>query len=64
MSSGRGWFADPGDTDEDGYDPTHPWRPYLQIDGACIQLSIWFATKDECERFIREEVLGKPLLPD
>lgn len=59
-----GWFADPGDMDEDDYDERFPWRPYLQTSGACVPLRLWFATKEDCERFIRDEVLGKELLPD
>lgn len=60
----RGWFADPGDEDEDDYDAQHPWRPYLQAAGLCVPLRMWFATKAECEEFIRTEVLGAEMLPD
>jgi hypothetical protein len=59
-----GWFADPGDKDDDGYDERYPWRPYLQISAGCVPLRLWFASKEDCEQFIRDEVLGKGLLPD
>lgn len=62
MDERRGWFADPGDTDEDDYDERNPWRPYLQIGAGCVPLRLWFASKEECERFIRDEVLGKPMI--
>lgn len=49
------WFAD---TDEDG-PPQGRWRPYLQTDSSmCIPLEgIWFASKEQCEDFIRTDVL-------
>lgn len=49
------WFAD---EDEDTL-PGYPWRPYLQTASSmCIPLDgISFATKEQCEDFIRDEVL-------
>lgn len=63
MSDRTGWIADPGHTDDEDYLPSAPWRPYLICDGSVIvPLRMWFTTKAECERFIRDEVLGKPLI--
>jgi hypothetical protein len=52
------WFADQANADE--YAPRgYPWRPYLQTDSSmCIPLEgIWFGSKEQCEDFIRDEVL-------
>ena len=59
---GRGWFADL--SDEDVRDPKFPWQPFLQTDGCCFPLPVWFATKRDCEDFIREDVAGRGLLED
>jgi len=49
------WFADE-DEDEP---PPYRWRPYLQAGSSmCLPLEgIWFGTKEQCEEFIRDEVL-------
>lgn len=57
----RGWFADQ-DPDDPDHMPSAPWRPYLQCGGVCPPLRMWFQTKGDCERFIRDEVIGKPWL--
>jgi len=48
------WFAD---IDEDA-PPGSPWRPYLQLDGCVAVVENWFDTKEDCEWFIRENLLG------
>ena len=49
------WFAD---IDEDA-DQRWPWQPILQLDGMCMSVdSVHFATRDECEWFIREHLVG------
>ena len=48
----RGWFADRSD-DRAG------WSPHLQISGAILPLPVWFDTRDECENFIRAELIGQ-----
>lgn len=58
----RGWFADLSDEEE--RNPQFPWQPFLQTDGCCLPLRIWFATKAECEDFIRQDVAGRRLLED
>jgi len=60
-----GWFADPGDKDEEGYDERYPWRAYLQTPLGCYPIDgCWFRSKVDCERFIREDVIGQDILPD
>jgi hypothetical protein len=51
-----GWFADLDSSVSDG---RAPWRPYLQADGVCLPLRIWFDTEPECAAWIREHVLGQ-----
>lgn len=58
MSSTRGktgWFADTSDQAPKAW----PWQPCLQAaEGICLSIDNWFSTKDECETFIREIILG------
>lgn len=59
--SETGWFADIDlDMDIPGF---NRWVAVLQVPGCCFPLPVWFRTKEECERFIREEVVGQPMLP-
>lgn len=50
----HGWFADL--SDEDVRDARHPWQPFVQLDGMCLPLPIWFATEADCEGWIRDEL--------
>jgi hypothetical protein len=59
MDEIQGWFAD--QDDRDGTREMR-WRPYLQGEAACIPLDIWFDTKDACEGYIREQVIGAGML--
>lgn len=47
------WFADV-DREQRG---DYIWQPVLQLGGMCSSMSTWFASKQECEDFIREEIL-------
>lgn len=49
------WFAD---IDEDAADNRYPWQPILQLDGWVTRATVWFATRDECEAFIRENLVN------
>lgn len=53
-----GWFADIDAKDDPEATPEHPWRPYLQLDGMCLPLAIRFASKEDCDRFITEDILA------
>lgn len=61
MSDYTGWFADL--SDEEDRNPIAPWQPFIQTAGGCFPLRLWFETKDGCEEFIRECVLGRVMLP-
>lgn len=50
----RGWFADESDP-EDAVAGS-PWQPFVQVDGACFPLPLWFATRDDCEWWINENL--------
>uniref|UniRef100_UPI003F493582 hypothetical protein n=1 Tax=Streptosporangium sp. CA-235898 TaxID=3240073 RepID=UPI003F493582 len=57
--SDNGWFAEwDRETTNGG------WRPVLQLDGHAPDFDIWFSTKQECEDWIREEVIGCGMLPE
>jgi len=63
METKTGWLAE-WDDDEDT-NSRYPWRPRLQVDESwCPTLMVWFATKEECERFIREHIIGQTMLDD
>jgi len=49
----RGWFADRSDEM-----PGH-WAPHLQTDGLILPVSVWFDTREQCEAFIRAELVGQ-----
>lgn len=51
--SRQGWFADTSEEAPAG----HPYQPCLQLEGMCFDFSIWFETTEECEAWIRAEVL-------
>jgi hypothetical protein len=50
------WFADAEDPDT--ADPRWPWQPVLQLDGMTFTGSAHFATKEDCETFIRANLVG------
>lgn len=52
-----GWFADV--SDEADRTEGFPWQPFLQLDGLCLPLPMWFATEEECVVFIRTEIIGR-----
>jgi hypothetical protein len=52
----KGWFADLSDADE--RDPNFPWQPFVQISDGCLSLDVRFGSKEECTRFIQDEVLA------
>lgn len=52
----RGWFADIGD---EGEAPDRfPWQPNVQVNGLILPLTVWFETREQCEEFIRCELVG------
>jgi hypothetical protein len=62
-SQPTGWFADLADEDE--RDERWPWQVFLQLETECHAMAgVWFATKEQCENFIRTKVVGQGLLPD
>ncbi|MGI5144807.1 hypothetical protein ACQEVC_45570 [Plantactinospora sp. CA-294935] len=68
MSDRVGWFADVEDVDsEDGEprsDPAYPWQPVLQTAGLCLSLDIWFASRAECEQWLRDNVIGVEMIEE
>lgn len=56
-----GWYSDSAvDSADSGYNPY--WYPVLQYGHGFedkVSLSIEFDTQEECDKFIREHVLGK-----
>lgn len=48
------WWAEKDSDALEGY----PWCPTLQTDNSCFSLPVWFAIEEECETFIKEEILG------
>lgn len=60
-----GWFADVCNDDAET-DPVTlvSWQPCLQVDGAVHSFDVWFASREDCEAYIREEIVGQGMLPD
>lgn len=52
----RFWFSDVQTGEDSG--PTGMFAPYLQTEGACLPLPVWFPTKEACDEFIRSDILG------
>lgn len=52
---GTGWFSA---IDEDA-STDFQWQPCLQLEGWGPTLDVWFASKEECDRFIAGDVIGK-----
>lgn len=63
VTGNQGWYAE---EDEDVRDEGKPmWRPVLQLNGHVMTCDgPWHLTKDECEAFIRQDVIGKGMWPD
>ena len=59
--SETGWFSDP-DPERAG-DGRFIWRPFLQLRGFVSALDTWFASKADCDHFIRTEVIGQEFHP-
>ncbi|MEV1245119.1 hypothetical protein [Nonomuraea sp. NPDC049750] len=60
LHADNGWFAE---FDREAT-AEYAWRPVLQTDGGLApDFDIWFATKEECEKWIRENVIGCEMLP-
>jgi hypothetical protein len=56
----QGWFSDV-DPDQSG---DFIWQPCVQLGGSfCPCIPAWFATKADCDEFIRDEVLGQTWHP-
>jgi hypothetical protein len=36
----------------------------LQLDGYSPGLEVWFDSRERCQEFIREEIVGKPLMEE
>lgn len=54
----RFWLAD---IDREA-DPPYIWQPCLETGtGIVLCFEIWFETKQECEEWIRQHVIGAPL---
>lgn len=51
------WFSDIAMRDQT-HQHDYPWQPCLQLDGMCLSLEIWFASKDECDQFILSDVVN------
>lgn len=67
MSAPTGWYADT--------EPRHPndlreplgdyrWQPVLQTAEGTVSLERWYATKADCDAFIRDHVLGEVMIDD
>lgn len=48
------WFANI--TNDVADHPDAKWQPFLQADGACIPLAVWFHSEQECVAFIDEHL--------
>lgn len=57
MDRELGWFSDLDSDDTD------MWQPVLYLGGWGPSLPVQFDTKEECDRFIQEQIIGKPWWP-
>lgn len=57
----RGWFADLDE--ERGEVAGYAWRPFLQCPGHVVPADIWFASEEDCQEFIRTDILGRGMTP-
>ena len=65
MSDRTGWFADVSSDDDPG--PAGMWQPCLETGKGHIPcLDIWFDTQEECEAYIKEDLIpiAGRMLPD
>jgi hypothetical protein len=61
---GNYWFAS-HHQDGDGKFPAGcPWRAFIQLPGMVDHLDTWFSSQEDCEVFIRDDILGAPLEDD
>ena len=60
MTERAGWFA--SESDPEDATPWGPYQPFVQVSGGCFPLPIWFSTVEDCERFIREDLIGLGVL--
>lgn len=59
----QGWFSDCGDVSKQT--GAYIWQPCLQLGGGHIPcFEVWFDSKEACDEFIRDEVLGQTWLPE
>lgn len=57
------WFADV-DSDAD-LDSPYPWQPCLETDeGMIFDFEVWFDSKEHCEQWIEQYVIGRELRRD
>jgi hypothetical protein len=54
------WYAE---EDEDAGDPVYRWRPVLQLNGYCAVLEGQWYMRDQCEQFIRDQVMTAKFQP-
>lgn len=48
------WFSDIN-MDETG---RYRWQPYIQFDGYCLTLPIWFETEEKCDAWIKTNIIN------
>jgi hypothetical protein len=60
MTNETGWFSD---VDTDQPVGAWEWQPCLQLPGWCPSMPVWFATKADCDQFIREDIIGMGWYP-
>jgi len=54
MPESVGWFSD---IDEGQDSDAYRWQPCIQTEALVSSLQIWFASKVECDNFIRDQVI-------
>jgi len=60
----RGWLAEYGDDEDEGFSEDFPWHPALQVSGAILPLAcIWMGSEADCNGFIEKEIIGKGWIP-
>jgi hypothetical protein len=55
---GNFWFASPRQDDDEKPPRDFRWRAYIQLPGMVDHLDAWFPSREACEDFIRNDVLG------
>lgn len=51
----QGWYS--AHDAENGF--YMEWQPTLQTDGQILEVEIYFATKEECDQFIKDRIIGR-----